>query len=57
MVSKSYFEKAKVLFGVNDISEYKSLLDVTEDLLQRGGVYRVPTLKVGLLYDEVGSIE
>lgn len=57
MVSKSYFEKAKVLFGVNDISEYKSLINDTEDLLQRGGVYRVPTLKIGLLYDKVGSLE
>lgn len=57
MVSKSYFEKAKVLFGVNDISEYKSLINGTEDLLQRGGVYRVPTLKVGLLYDKVGSLD
>ena len=57
MVSKLYFEKAKVLFGVKDITEYKSLLDNTEDLLQRGGVYRVPSLKVGLLYDKVGSME
>lgn len=57
MVSKTYFENAKVLFGVNNINEYKSLLDNTEDLLERGGAYRVPKLKVGLLYDTVGSIE
>lgn len=57
MVSMSYFEKAKVIFGVNTIEEYKQLLSETADTLERSGVYRVPSLKTGLLYDTVGSTE
>lgn len=55
MVSKSYFEKAKVLFGIDSVEQYKQLLNETDDLLQRGGIYRVPALKVGLLYDTVAK--
>ena len=57
LASKSYFDKAKVLFGVKTVEQYKKLLNETEDLLQRGGLYRVPTLKVGLLYNTVASKE
>jgi hypothetical protein len=57
LVSKSYFERAKVLFGVKTINQYKSLLDNTADPLQRGGVYRVPQLKTGLMYETVASEE
>ncbi len=57
MVSKAYFEKAKVLFRVETVEQYKQLLEDTEDRLQRGGLYRVPQLKVGLLYDTVGRVE
>ena len=57
MVSKSYFDKAKILFGVNTIEEYKNLLDTTIDTLERSGLYRVPSLKIGLLYDTVASID
>ena len=57
MASKAYFEKSKVLFGVKTIEQYRRLLDETEDNLQRNGLYRVPKLKVGLLYDTVGSVD
>ena len=57
LISRSYFEKAKVLFGVNNIEQYRSLLDGTNDRMQRGGLYRVPQLKTGLMYDLVGSQE
>ena len=57
LVSKSYFNKAKVLFRVDTMEEYRKLLDDTDDRLQRGGIYRVPQLKVGLMYDNVGKIE
>lgn len=54
MVSKAYFDKAKVLFGVSTVEEYKQLLSSTLDKLDRNGLYRVPMLSVGLLYDTVG---
>lgn len=57
LVSRKYFEAAKVLFDVDTVSQFKALLDDTDDMLQRNGVYRVPQLKVGLMYDNVGSVE
>lgn len=57
MVSKKYFEKAKVLFGVNTIDEYKRLLTTTPDVLERNGLFRVPKLPIGLEHDIVGSVE
>lgn len=57
MVSKKYFEKAKVLFGVNTIDEYKRLLKTTPDVLERNGLFRVPKLPIGLGHDIVGSVE
>lgn len=55
MVSRAYFEKAKVLFGVNTVEEYKQLIASTQDSLNRNGLYRVPMLPVGLVFDTVGS--
>lgn len=57
MQSKTYFDEAKVLFGVNTVAQYKNLLDNTEDRLQRGGLYRVPPIRIGLMYDSVGSVD
>ena len=57
MASKKYFEKAKVLFGVNTVDEYKRLIVSTPDILERNGQYRVPMLPIGLERDIVGSEE
>lgn len=57
LVSKRYFEEAKVLFGVDSVQQFRELIDATEDRLQRGGVYRVPQLRDGLMYASVGSVE
>lgn len=57
MVSKKYFKEAKVLFGVDTVDEYKKLLAESPDPLQRNGMLMVPQLKVGLLYNTVGSVE
>ena len=57
LVSRKYFEEAKVLFGVDDIEQFKNLLEQTTDPLERGGLYRVPQLKDGMMYSSVGSIE
>jgi len=54
MSSMAYFERAKVLFGVNSVNEYKKLIETTADNLERSGLYKVPMLSVGLMYDIVG---
>lgn len=57
IASKGYFDEAKELFDVKNITEYRSKLDNTVEQLQRNGLFRVPLLKVGLLYERVGSLE
>lgn len=57
MSSKAYFEKAKLLFGVNTVDEYKRLISSTPDILERNGLYRVPLLPIGLERDDVASLD
>lgn len=57
LVSRKYFEEAKVLFGIENVEQFKTLLDHTKDPLERGGIYRVPLLKDGMMYSSVGSVE
>ncbi len=57
LVSRKYFDEAKVLFGVENVEQFKKLLDQTKDPLERGGIYRVPQLRDGLMYSSVGSVE
>lgn len=57
MVSKNYFDTAKVLFGVDTVKQFKDLLDNTDDSMQHKGLYRVPQLKDGLMYNTVASEE
>lgn len=56
IASKAYFEEAKVLFDVKSITEYKEKIEQVPERLQRNGLYRVPLVKDGLLYDRVGSL-
>lgn len=57
MVSKDYFEHAKVMFGVNSVEEYKRLLKNTKETIDRGVAHRVPMLQDGLLYDTVATMD
>lgn len=57
LASKDYFEKAKVLFEVKTVDEFKKLLDNTNDSLDRMGVYKIPRLNDGLVYNKVGSMD
>lgn len=57
LVSRSYFEKSKVLFEVKTVEEFKKLLDGTNDSVDRMGVYRIPRLNDGLVYNKVGSMD
>lgn len=57
LVSKNYFEKVKVLFDVKTVDEFKILLSETKDSFDRMGVFRVPRLIDGLMYNNVGSMD
>lgn len=57
MVSKRYFEKAKVLFEANTVDEYKekvAALQFPENVYD--GHHMIPQIKSGLSYDDVASI-
>lgn len=56
-MSKKYFDAAKVLFGVDTVKQFKDLLDNTDDSMQHKGLYRVPQLKDGLMYNTVAIEE
>lgn len=57
MVSKRYFEKAKVLFGVNKVEEYKQLvssLKFPENIYD--GYHVIPKIQSGLSLEDVATI-
>lgn len=57
MVSKRYFEKAKVLFGVKTVDEYKELvssLKFPDNMYD--GYHMIPQIKSGLSFDDVATI-
>lgn len=56
IISKRYFAKAKILFGVNSVEEYRRKIDGIKDEIQRDGYFKIPNVKAGLSYDTVGSI-
>ncbi len=56
MRSMRYFNKAKVLFGVDSVEEYKTKIEGLKDDIQNDGYHRIPNIKSGLSYEEVGRI-
>lgn len=58
LISKRYFDSCKCLFGVDTIEDYKKLLlDLNDAIHQHGtGVYGVPNIKEGLLYNTVATV-
>ena len=57
LVSKRYFEKAKVLFGVTNVEEYVKLISsskVASDYYD--GMHMIPNIKNGLLIEKVATI-
>jgi hypothetical protein len=56
LISKRYFEKIKILFDVENESEFKAKIEMLneKDSLQRG-YYGVPNIKAGLNFDNVGT--
>lgn len=58
LISKRYFNKIKALFGVDTITEYKTLVTgVVEPNIRDGFYYRIPNIRIGLLIDKVGTVD
>lgn len=55
LVSSRYFEKAKVLFGVDDKESFVTLIKGLKDNLQRDGYHHIPSVQQGLGVDKVCS--
>lgn len=53
LVSSRYFEKAKVLFGVDDKESFVTLAKGLKDNLQRDGYHHIPSVQQGLGVDKV----
>lgn len=57
LVSSRYFEKAKVLFGVDDKESFVTLAKGLKDNLQRDGYHHIPSVLQGLGVDKVCSLK
>lgn len=57
LVSSRYFEKAKVLFGVDDKESFVTLFKGLKDNLQRDGYHHIPSVLQGLGVDKVCSLK
>lgn len=57
LVSNRYFEKAKVLFGVDDKESFVTLAKGLKDNLQRDGYHHIPSVLQGLGVDKVCSLK
>ena len=53
----STWMKRSGVFEVKTVDEFKKLLDNTNDSLDRMGVYKIPRLNDGLVYNKVGSMD
>ena len=57
LASKRFFEKAKVLFGVNTVDEYKALVSSLNDPnYSYDGYHMIPSIPKALSQDMVASI-
>lgn len=56
LVSCRYFEKAKVLFGVEDKDSFVTLIKGLDDNLERDSYHRIPYVQQGLGVDTVCSV-
>lgn len=56
LVSKRYFDKAKILFGVADKDSFKTVVSRLKDDLDRDGFHRIPEIKQGLSLDKISSL-
>ena len=55
LASSRYFEKAKILFGVDDKEGIITLINGLKDNLQRDGYHHIPSVQQGLGLDKICS--
>lgn len=55
LASNRYFEKAKILFGVDDKEGFIALIKGLKDNLQRDGYHHIPSVQQGLGIDKICS--
>ena len=56
LASLRYFNKAKVMFGVDTVEQYKNLVATIKEPERQDLYYNVPAATKGLLVEEVGTI-
>lgn len=56
LASLRYFNKAKVMFGVSTVEEYKNLVSTIKEPERRNLYNNVPVATKGLSFEEVGTI-
>lgn len=56
LVSKRYFEKFKRILNVNDAESFKKLIASVQEPNIRDGYHRIPSIKQGLSYDKLASM-
>ena len=56
LASLRYFNKAKVMFGVSTVEEYKNLVSTIKEPDRQNIYHNVPIASKGLLFEEVGTI-
>lgn len=56
LASLRYFDKAKVMFGVSTVEEYKNIVSSIKEPELRDGYHNIPTAAKGLLLEDVGTI-
>ena len=56
LASLRYFDKAKVMFGVGTVEEYKNIVSSIKEPELRDGYHNIPTAAKGLLFEDVCTI-
>lgn len=56
LASLRYFDKAKIMFGVNTVEEYKNLVSTIKEPERHDLYHNIPVVTKGLSVEEVGTI-
>lgn len=56
LASLRYFNKAKTIFGVDTVEQFKNLISSIQEPELRDGYHNIPPVHKGLSYEQVGTI-
>lgn len=56
MIKKSYFEKAKVMFGVDTVGDLRAKYAGLDNKFAYDGLHTVPRISVGLCFDKLATL-